>query len=141
MWRERRALGGRRGGIELPALLQAAQTSAELPSGYGAALVQSLLALMAVCILAWVVLRWASKSGMGFGRGKRIKVLEKIPLDARRHLYLVEVGGKVLLLGAGDGAAPRLISEIDPDSLPELEESPTKASFADVMARLRGGGE
>lgn len=125
----------------MPALLQAAERSAELPSGYGAALLQSLLALMAVCILAWVVLRWASKSGMGFGRGKRIKVLEKIPLDARRHLYLVEVGGKVLLLGAGDGAAPRLISEIDPNDLPEIEE-PEKASFADVLARLRGrGGE
>ena len=68
------------------------------------------------------------------------KVLERIPLDARRHLYLVEVGGKVLLLGAGDGAAPRLISEIDPDSLPELEE-PRKASFADVMAKLRGSQE
>lgn len=121
-------------------LQQAVERSAELPSGYGAALLQSLLALMAVCILAWVVLRWASRKGMGVGQGKRVKVLERISLDARRQLYLVEVGGKVLLLGAGDGAAPRLISELDPADLPELEE-PSKTSFAQVMARLRGASD
>lgn len=128
----------------MPALLQAsadaAARSAELPTGYGAALLQSLLALLAVCILAWVVLRWVSQRGVGLGTGKRVRVLERVPLDARRQLYLVEVGGKVLLIGAGDGSAPRLIAEVDPGALPE-PEAPPGMSFAQVLARLRGGGE
>ncbi len=116
------------------ALLQAT-TEPELPGGYGIALLQSLLALMAVCILAWVLLRWASRRGLGTGSGKRVKVIERISLDARRSLYLVEIGGKVLLLGAGDGASPTLLAELDPDAIPEPE--PGK-KFADVLARLRG---
>jgi len=125
----------------VPALLQAsadaAARSSELPSGYGAALLQSLLALLAVCILAWVVLRWASQRGVGAGSGRRVRVLERVPLDARRQLYLVQIGGKVLLIGAGDGAAPRLISEVDAEHLPEIEPPPGM-SFAQVLARLRG---
>lgn len=108
---------------------------AQLPGGYGAALLQTLLALLAVCILAWVVLRWASRKGLGIGRGKRIRVLEKMPLDARRALHLVEVGGRVLLVGTGDAAAPTLLTEIDPQSLPET--SAPAASFKDVLDRVR----
>lgn len=121
------------------ALLQAADGAAELPGGYGVALLQTLLSLGAVCLLAWVALRWASRRGLGFGaRGQRVKVLERVPLDPRRSLYLVEVGGKVLLLGAGDGASPRLLTELDPADLPEVAE--TKRTFADVFARS-GPGE
>ena len=102
------------------ALLQAADGASELPGGYGVALLQTLLSLGAVCLLAWVALRWASKRGFGFGaRGQRVKVLERVTLDPRRSLYLVEVAGKVLLLGAGDGSSPTLLAELDPDALPE----------------------
>jgi len=38
-------------------LLQATDAAAELPGGYGLALLQALLALGAVCVLAWSVLR------------------------------------------------------------------------------------
>lgn len=125
----------------LSALLQAGEPATELPGGYGAALLQTLLALAVVCVLAWVVLKWASRRGFAFGAGgRRVKVLERVALDPRRTLYLVEVGGKVLLLGAGDGASPRLISELDPDALPDEPAKP-KARFADVLGRLRGAGE
>lgn len=116
-----------------PVLLQS-----ELPGGYGVSLLQTLLALAAVCILAWVVLRWSSKRGFGLGAGKRVKVLERVPLDGRRALYLVEVGGRVLLLGAGDAASPNVLAELDPDELPELPESKT---FGELVARLRKGDD
>jgi len=105
-----------------------------MPSGYGISLLQTLLALGAVCILAWVVLRWSAKRGLGLGGGRRVKVLERVPLDGRRALYLVEVGGRVLLVGAGDASAPNVLMELDPDDLPDL---PEQRSFADVLAKLR----
>lgn len=105
-----------------------------LPSGYGVSLLQTLLALAAVCILAWVVLRWSAKRGLGLGGGRRVKVLERVPLDGRRALYLVEVGGRVLLLGAGEGASPAVLAELDPSELPEVPEG---KGFADVLAKLR----
>lgn len=112
----------------------------ELPGGYGVALVQTLIALAAVCVLAWVVLKWSAKRGFGvIGQGKRVRVLERVPLDARRSLYLVEVGDKVLLVGAGDGASPTVLSEIDPETLPNVPDPGPSIPFADVLARLKGG--
>ena len=107
-----------------------------MPGGYGAALLQTLLALGGVCLLAWVVLRWGARRGFGKFGGGRVRVLERVPLDPRRSLFLVQVGERVLLLGAGDGAAPSLLAELEPDELPELAVS--KSSFADVIAQVRG---
>ena len=90
-------------------------------TGYFVSLLQTLLALAAVCILAWVVLRWGARRGFGFGQG-RVRVLERVPLDARRSLYLIEIGERVLLIGAGEGAAPAVLAELGKDELPPLPE-------------------
>ena len=120
------------------ALLQIAQDGAELPGGYGVALLQTLLALAAVCILAWVVLKWAARRGFGLGAtGGRVRVLERIPLDPRRSLYLVRVADRVLLIGAGDTASPTVLAELDASTLPPEPEAP-RVAFADVLDRLRG---
>lgn len=105
-----------------------------LPGGYGVSLLQTLLALAATCILAWVVLRWSAKRGLQLGAG-RIKVLERTPLDGRRALYLVEVGDRVLLVGAGDGGAPALLAELDPEELPPAPDR--VSSVGDLVARWR----
>jgi flagellar protein FliO/FliZ len=96
-----------------------------LEAGYGASLLQALLVLLAVSILAWVVLRWVNRRGfgLGFSRG-HVRVLERVPLDSRRSLYLVRVGDRVLLIGAGEGAAPRVLAKLDPSELPKEEASP-----------------
>ena len=112
------------------ALLQA-----DLPGGYGVALLQTLLALAAVCVLAWVVLRWSARRGLGLGRG-RIRVIEKVALDGRRALYLVSIGDRVMLIGAGDGGAPSLIAELDAAELPAAPDPPP--GFAEIVERLRG---
>jgi flagellar biosynthetic protein FliO len=119
-------------------LLQASSGAArELPGGYGAALLQSLLALAAVCILAWVVLRWSAQRGLGTGLGQRVQVLERVPLDARRWIYLVKIGERVLVLGAGDGASPTLLTEMAVEDLPD---APRSRSFLEVL-RARSGAE
>lgn len=127
------------------AMLQA-HAAADLPGGYGVALVQTLLALVAVCVLAWVVLRWSARRGLGIGAtGGAVRVVERIALDARRTLYVVKVGERVLLLGAGDGAAPTMLTEIDPATLPKdvlaSHGGAAFGSFADVLARLRGAAK
>lgn len=116
------------------------QTAQEVPGGYGLVLLQTLFALAGVCVLAWVVLRWGARRGIGVGAfGGRVRVLERIALEPRRALYLVKVGERVLLLGAGEGGSPTLITELDPATLP-LEEArkPAGEAFRDVLTRLRG---
>jgi flagellar biogenesis protein FliO len=71
--------------------------------------------------------------------GGRVRVLERIALEPRRALYVVKVGERVLLLGAGDGGSPTLITEIDPATLPPEEaRKPTGEVFRDVLGRLTG---
>lgn len=116
-------------------LLQASGTAHHATS-YGASLVQSVVALLGVCVLAWLVLRFASQKGLGLGQGQRVKVLERVPLDARRMIYVVQIGERVLVLGGGEGASPTLLAELKPDELPPV--APAR-SFAEVLAQVRGG--
>lgn len=122
--------------LQTLALQTAAPHEAELPGGYGWALLQAAISLLGVCVLAWLVLRWASKRGFGVGkRGSRMQVLERLPLDPRRSLHLVRVGDKVLVIGTGDGA-PTVLSEMPLAELPEPEpEASDKKSFAEILGR------
>jgi len=90
--------------------------------GYGLALVQTLLALVAVCGLAWAALRVASRGGFLRVRPRHITVLEHTSLGPRRALYLVRVGGRTLLLGASDASVSTLAElgpgDLDPDPAP-----------------------
>lgn len=100
------------------------------PSGYGASLLQSLLALTAVCLLAWIVLRWVSQrgglgggglgwngAGLGDRKRRRLAVLERLPLDGRRALWLVRVDDRTLVVGTGDQGAPTLLREVAGDGV------------------------
>jgi len=114
---------------------------AAVPGGYGWALLQALVSLLVVCLLAWLLLRFAARSGMGLpGAGRRVRVLERVVVDARRSLLLVAVGERVFLIGSGEGGALSLIAEMDHSELPEVEAAPPRPSFAEVLARLRGRG-
>lgn len=114
-------------------LLQTSAHAADLPGGYGVALVQALLALVAVCILAWTLLRWSAGRGLGsLGGGQRIQVIERAHLDARRTLYLVKIGDRAFLVGAGETGAPSLLAEIPASELPAAKPG---VRFVDVLKR------
>ena len=110
-----------------------APLSPTLAGGYGAALLQAVLALLAVSVLAWVVLRGLSRGGMLRGTG-RIRVLERTPLDARHALVLVQVDGETLLLGLGDGSAPVLIEKL------RQAQAPTEEAVDPADGALSQGG-
>jgi hypothetical protein len=65
---------------------------------------RTMLMLGVVLLFIWLTLH----KGMGklvqrAQAGKRVKVVERVALDARRSLYLVEVDGQSMLIGGGDG--------------------------------------
>jgi len=96
-------------------------TESELPS-YGVYLLQTLFALGAVCLIGYVVLRVAAKKLYGARRrGSSMAVLDHLPLDQRRSLYIVEVGQRKLLVGGGESGVTLLTELADED----LEEGAT----------------
>jgi flagellar biosynthetic protein FliO len=92
--------------------------------GYGAALAQTLITLVAVCALAWWALRWGARRGLGGALGGgRVEVLDRTPLDARSTLFVVRIGKRVLVLGAGPQSVNTL-AELRDDELPPPTEAP-----------------
>ena len=79
------------------------------------------ISLAIVLVLAWLALKFlAGRMGsLGFS-GKNIRLVETMPLGYRRSLHIVEVGGKVLLIGSTEGGVT-LLAELDPDALKDKE--------------------
>jgi flagellar protein FliO/FliZ len=78
--------------------------------------IKTMLMLGVVLALAWLTLA----KGMGklvekAQAGKRVKVIERIALDARRSLFLVEVDGKQFVVGGGDLVR---LHEVGPETRP-----------------------
>jgi flagellar biogenesis protein FliO len=102
---------------------------------YAGYLLETFVTLLAVCGLAFVVLYGARRLGIGRPRGP-IQLVGQLPLDARRAIYLVQVGGQVLVVGASEAGITKL-GEISAKELPEVTPA-TSAPFSDVLARALG---
>jgi flagellar protein FliO/FliZ len=100
---------------------------------YAGYLVETFVTLLAVCGLAFVVLYGARRLGIGRPRGP-IQLVGQLPLDARRAIYLVQVGDQVLVVGASEAGITRL-GEVSAKELPEAG-APDVAPFSDVLARV-----
>lgn len=107
---------------------------------------QALAAVFVVCVAAYLFIRFGLRPayrGRGRGSGK-VKLLDRMPLDSRGNssLLLVEVGDKVLLLGAASGSITLIkemtFQELDLDEDEEITEtSLEKMPFADLLNKLR----
>src|SRR6187431_550317 len=83
-------------------------------ASYGDLLVTSLLVLGAVCIAAFVAVRFFGRFlATGRARGAHLlDVVARMPLEPRRSLYVVEVAGKTLLVGTSEMGLS-VLSELD----------------------------
>jgi len=75
--------------------------------------------LFAIIIIAFG-LSWLIQKKAGFGGNVFGKVLGILPLDNRRMIYLVDVMGKVLILGVTDSSINMLAEITDKDTLDAL---------------------
>ena len=97
-------------------------------------LVETFVTLVAVVAIAIVVLVGARRLGLGRPHGP-MRLVGRLPLDARRALYLVRVADQVLVLGASEAGLTKL-AELNASSLDDEPESPP-TGFAELLARLR----
>ncbi len=84
----------------------------ETSVGYGVLILQTFAVLVLIGAMAWAFVRFvAPRMGMSTKRS-RMKILERLPLEPRRSLYLVEVDGKSILVGVSEGSI-RLLKEVE----------------------------
>jgi flagellar biogenesis protein FliO len=89
-------------------------------AGYLWDFARSLLALLGVGALVWLLLRALGQRGFGKTDGP-VRVVQRIPLEPHRALYVVRAGDKTLLIGCGQGASPSLIAELPAQAEPPSE--------------------
>jgi flagellar protein FliO/FliZ len=112
-------------------------------------LVETMLALGLVCGLAYLVFHFAlPRLNTARSGNSMVRVVDRVGLDPRKSLYVVEVAGRWLLIGASE-AGVHLVSELDAktaevasDELVRRRAAPSPAveaarrAFADRLARL-----
>lgn len=105
----------------------------------------TLIWLIVICGGAWFILRLFYSSGPGlggFGRRTRklIHVLDRQVLGPQKALLLVEVPGKVVLIGLTDQQI-RTLAELSPDDLLEGEEAEEATASTSVPLEMAHGTE
>ena len=94
-------------------------------TGYGAYIGQTIGVLALLALLAWILARFVAPRLRGAGGRSRLRVVERLPLEPRRSLYVVEVDGEPMLLGVADGSV-RLIKELSLAATAEAPEDPAR---------------
>jgi flagellar biogenesis protein FliO len=86
--------------------------------------IQTVVTLAGVVALAVLLVYGARRAGVGRATGP-LAVVGRLPLDARRAVYLVRVGRAIYVIGASDGGLVKL------GEMPETE-------FAELQGEKRG---
>ncbi|MBL8916486.1 MAG: flagellar biosynthetic protein FliO [Archangium sp.] len=86
-----------------------------------------MLVLAMVIGLAWLTLNVGLRRLLGIRPTvgtHLVSVLERVPLDQKRSLFVVEAAGEILLVGGGDGAL-NLIAKLDRAEVDKLRAVPS----------------
>ena len=87
-------------------------------------LIQTIFALALVCGLAYLIFRVLLPRltiGSAAGANNMVRVVDRIGLEARKSLYVVEVAGRWLLVAVSESGV-QLVSELDADAAREAEQ-------------------
>jgi flagellar biosynthetic protein FliO len=116
--------------------------AAPAAGGYGELALTALLVLVVVCALLLVVARYAGR-WIGGRRGEDglIKVRARVSLEPRRALYVIEVGGRTMLVGSSEGGI-QMLAEVEASELPApaVASGGFAALVAQALARRGRGG-
>ncbi|MFT3707177.1 MAG: flagellar biosynthetic protein FliO [Archangium sp.] len=108
----------------------------------GWTLARTMLVLAMVVGLAWLTLNVGLRKLLGIrptAGTHLVNVLERVPLDQKRSLFVIEAAGEILLVGGGDGALS-LIAKLDRTEVDKLRAvSPNQAiQLSPFLQKLLG---
>lgn len=114
-------------------------------AGYGELMLTSLLVLLVVCLVAWAALKWLGRWMEGRRVGTGVTVVGRVPLEPRRSLYVVEAGGRRLLIGSSEGGVT-LLTELEAEAVDAKPPPRRGVGFGELVAqaiaaRVRRRGE
>jgi flagellar biogenesis protein FliO len=112
---------------------------AAVTSALGAYLLESVLVLLVVVGLGWLVSFLARRAGVARSTGS-LELLARLPLEARRAVYVVRVLDQVLILGGSEQGLAKL-GELPESALAQFRKAPGAASWAALLSARLGRGD
>ncbi len=117
------------------------------PESMVGTLFRTLLVLAIVLGLVYVSLNYGLRRLMGLrglptGRSTLVKVIERIPLDPKRSLFVVQAAGEYLLIGGGDDGL-NLLGKLDAAEVErvldqQLKQAPQISPFLQKLLSRKG---
>ena len=115
-------------------------------ASYTWVLIKMLGALLFVCLLAVISLRYLLPKLGGLRRGARgvLQVMERYPLEHRKNLYIVRAGGDYHVIGVTEQSMTYLFPIDQQETLSALDEKNSigevnvNRSFHDLLQNLKG---
>ncbi|WP_223635295.1 flagellar biosynthetic protein FliO [Corallococcus sp. EGB] len=135
---------------ELDRELGATPEGADAQESLGWVVVRTVALLGAVLASIYLTLNVGLRKLMGLqgvavGKASVVSVMERIPLDQRRTLFVLKAADEYLLIGGGDGGV-QLVSKLDRDAVERIRaarEQPAPVSLSPFLQKLlsrRNGG-
>ena len=78
--------------------------------GYGLFIFETIIALLVIGLVGFCVVRFSQQRLGRVVGGRRMRVVERLSLDHRRSVHLIEVDGKSYLIGTSDQSVHLLLS-------------------------------
>ena len=89
-----------------------AQNASSSWTTYGLFILETIAALAIIAAAGWAVVRFGGSRFALKGKNRRMKLLERLVLEPRRSVHLVEVDGALLLIGTSEKSV-RLLKSLD----------------------------
>ena len=102
-------------------------------STVGAYILQTSLTLLGICLLAWLLISVSRRLGVSANAGP-VGLVGRLALDAKRSVYLVRVGRRVLVLG-GSEAGLTSLAELGEEELSESAAEPMQSAYDSKPAK------
>jgi len=112
-------------GSELPDPFASPPVPQEDPESLGWSLVRTVLLLLAVLASIYLTLnvglrRLMGLQGVAVGRKQLVTVVERVPLDQRRALFVLKAADEYLLVGSGESGL-QLLSKLDTQAVERIQ--------------------
>lgn len=106
----------------------------------GWTLVRTVLVLGIVILSVYLTLNFGLRRLLGIAAVPRgpgvVQVMERIPLDQKRAMFVIKAAGEYLLIGGGDGAL-QLIAKLDPAEVEKLHpQRPPSLTLSPLLQKL-----
>ncbi len=89
-----------------------------------------------VLALAYVSTRFLGRKLISLGSSRHLRLLDQLPLGSNRSVFLIEVQGRVFLVGSAEGGVSLLGTFDDPETVKAMVEAVPPGNSGSFKAKL-----